>query len=107
MANLMDTLRLLKAGYTKQEILAMTEEKVNTQESEQEPAQTEGAVTTMEEQQKEDDANDVSEPDYKALYEQSQKDLKDAQTKNVNTNMDTGKVSSEKQIIEDAFRKFM
>lgn len=97
-----DVLSLLKAGYTRAEIKEM-EAQVDEPEQPEEPKDED---KLREDKLQEPKAEDSDEPDYKALYEESQKKLQEAQKLNLQKEIvvDDDKNAS---ALADAIRGFM
>lgn len=99
---LTDYVTLLKSGMSLDEI---------KEREAQENAVVEEVVeieTTVEEPVVEAEEVNEPEPDYKALYEESQKNLKELQQQNTRENMKpTDPTVSDEDIINEAFRSLM
>ena len=108
-----EMMELAKAGYKPAEIAEMAKlEKVADAPEEEEEikddtlADMEDKETPQDVQNQNDKDDDADQTDYKALYEQSQKALKEAQSANVNQNIG-GTDKKDEDILADAIRGFM
>lgn len=110
--NITDIIALAKAGYKKadiKELLELETDNPNNSESKPTETQTEGAPEVTEEKNVTvQPESKEPELDYKALYEQSQAELKKAQQKNINkdvSNVQQG--PSDMDILNDITASFM
>lgn len=108
---LKDALTLARAGYKKAEIQEILEAEKKAEQDSTSAAATDSKVKeapeiTIQDEAKEscqktnDEKQDEPEIDYKALYEESQKKLKAAQSENIHNNIE-GEIKSDEQKLDE------
>ena len=107
---LKDALTLARAGYKKAEIQEILEAEKKAEQDSTSAAETDSKVKEAPEitisdkaesfQENNDVKQDEPEIDYKALYEESQKKLKAAQSENIHNNIE-GEIKSDEQKLDE------